>query len=199
MARGRCTQRSPRAARTDPRRDRGRRDHKGCAQRPRSAGGDRVTGVDVPLGRAPLPRRRTGVINRSSPPITNELRRCGGGYDRVFVLVAERWRIAISEAQTRSDLRCRYSWRAHRPGSRWRARMLKTAPLQWKAFRARSSRSPFQPFFANVRGGGEICGRAFVDDLSVSHDVQPMGDPQNDSQLLLDEQNGDAAPGDLLE
>ena len=82
MARGRCAQRSSRAAGADPRRDRGRRDHEGCAQRPRAAGGDRVTGVDVPLGRAPAqsPRRRTGVINRSSnakPPITNELRRWG--------------------------------------------------------------------------------------------------------------------------
>jgi hypothetical protein len=160
-----------------------------------------VTGLDVPLGRAPLPRRRTGVINRSSntkPPITNESQRWGG-YDRVFVLVAERWRIARSEA--RNSLRswlpmflaCSPSW------IRWRARMLKTASAQEEAFRARSSRSHFQPFFANVGGRGEICGRAFVDDFPVSHDVEPMGNPQNDCQLLLDQQDGDAAPGDLLE
>jgi hypothetical protein len=70
---------------------------------------------------------------------------------------------------------------------------------QREAFRAHSFGSRFQPFFANIRGGGEIIGRAFVDDFPVSHDVDPMGDPQHDRQLLFDQQDGDAAPGDLLE
>ena len=65
-------------------------------------------------------------------------------------------------------------------------RILKLASAQNEAFRARTSRSHFQPFFANVRGRGKICGRAFVDDLPVPHDVEPMGDPQHDCQLLLD-------------
>ena len=33
----------------------------------------------------------------------------------------------------------------------------------------------------------------------MSHDIKPTADLQRDRQLLLDQQDGDAAPGDLLE
>ena len=55
-------QRSPRAAGADPRHDRGRRDHAGCPQRPRAAGRDRVTGGDVPIGRAYLRSPETTTV-----------------------------------------------------------------------------------------------------------------------------------------
>ena len=72
--RERCAQRSSRAARADPRRDRGRRDHERRPERPRAAGGDRVTGVDVPLGRARLLSPRDDDRRDPQCPLDVELR-----------------------------------------------------------------------------------------------------------------------------
>src|SRR5271166_1596374 len=50
--------------------------------------------------------------------------------------------------------------------------------------------SNFQPFLGSRLEGR---GRAFPDDLAVAHHVEPVTDLKRDRQLLLDQQDRDAA------
>src|SRR5829696_9510336 len=54
-----------------------------------------------------------------------------------------------------------------------------------------------QPLLAHAGVGAQIRGRAFEDDAAVAHDVEALRDRERDGELLLDEEDGDAAPGDL--
>jgi hypothetical protein len=136
----------------------------------------------------------------------------GGGHDRVFVLASGRWaeisdkrgfeklgQILVGDVvagpNPTTPLRSEI-WVAFpaifsardMPTVQHHAvtRILKTASAQKKTIRAPNSRSHFQPFIANVYGRGELSGGALIYDFSMSHDVEPVGDPQNDCQLLLD-------------
>src|ERR1700692_4208416 len=58
-------------------------------------------------------------------------------------------------------------------------------------------RSYLQPFLADGIVRLEFGRRALEHDAAVPHDVDPMRDPHRDRELLLHQQNGNAAPGDL--
>ena len=57
--------------------------------------------------------------------------------------------------------------------------------------------SNLQPFVAHLMVGLEIGRGALEDDAAVPHDVDALRNVERDRQLLLDQQNGNAAPGDF--
>src|SRR5665213_3718428 len=54
-----------------------------------------------------------------------------------------------------------------------------------------------QPFLADGRVRPEFRGRALEHDAAVAHHIEPVRYPHRDRQLLLHQQDGDAAPGDF--
>src|SRR5690348_3355219 len=59
--------------------------------------------------------------------------------------------------------------------------------------------SDLEPLLADVGVLAQVLGSAFEDDAAVAHHVAALGDLQRDRQLLLDEQDRDAAPAQLLQ
>src|SRR3989344_5303110 len=59
--------------------------------------------------------------------------------------------------------------------------------------------SDFQPFLADGRVGAQLGRRALEDDGAVAHDVDALGDVERDGELLLDQQDGDAAALERLQ
>lgn len=55
-----------------------------------------------------------------------------------------------------------------------------------------------QPFFADRIVLFQLGGRAFEDDDTVAHNVNPIGDVHCDRELLFDQQCGHATTGDFL-
>src|SRR5580658_9711849 len=66
-------------------------------------------------------------------------------------------------------------------------------------WRRRPRRSHFEPLPAHLVIGRELGRGALEDDLAMAHDVEPARDGERDGELLLDQQNGRAAPRDLAE
>src|SRR5690349_25062701 len=65
-------------------------------------------------------------------------------------------------------------------------------------FTLHPSPSDLQPLLAYRLVRTQTFGRALEHDLAVAHDVQALRDTQRDGELLLDQQNGNAALLDLL-
>ena len=57
--------------------------------------------------------------------------------------------------------------------------------------------SNLQPFLAHRIVRLEFAGRALEHDAAVAHDIDAMGYPHRDRQLLLHQEDGDAAPCDF--
>src|SRR5215510_15372801 len=67
------------------------------------------------------------------------------------------------------------------------------------AFMDASPRSDFQVFLSHRLVGREVGGRALEHDTPVAHHVHAVRDFQGDGQLLLDQEDGHATTGDLVE
>jgi len=57
--------------------------------------------------------------------------------------------------------------------------------------------SHFEPFVAHLLVALELGGRALEHDAAVAHDVDPLRNVEGNGELLLNQQDGETAPGDF--
>ena len=55
-------------------------------------------------------------------------------------------------------------------------RVIRPSAAAWRSRQLRTEGSDLQPFLANRRSLREVLRRSFVDDLAMSHDVEPLAD-----------------------
>ncbi len=72
-----------------------------------------------------------------------------------------------------------------------------TGTFNRRLVRRGSTRSDLQPFLANRVVRLEFGRRSFEYDAAVAHYIKPVRNPHRDRELLLDQQDGNAAPGNF--